>query len=327
MKSRQTAFIGLLTLAMLAVNVHAAMAPGGDLEVSSTSSAANLIQIVQDGATGVRVRFSAVTNPTQGLPECDLLIGGSSPSNVFTGDLLGAGYTGVRFKMTTGGVVPDRVMLMIRQSFDDGRTRHWYHMASVSPIPGEWVVVEVPFDRELAWTTPNPKSANDSVFESDFSDVHAMILQISPHGLDEQVYGVKDFQLVGTGTDAISAPAVLTALQYYFGVNSIDEMEPHHFTQDTSGDGMSDYHAILAGLDPMDVTATLRTSVSIGNGSNTIAWQGVLGKTYGVLRSTDLMSGFTLIKGGLQSSFDAEMTYVDESPVEGVPNFYKVVVY
>jgi len=77
-------------------------------------------------------------------------------------------------------------------------------------------------------------------------------------------------------------------------------------------------------MDPTDSSSVLAAKAQAGN---QISWDAVLGATYGVLRSTDLVGGFELIEGGLVATVTGSMSYTDPSPVAGKANFYKIVKY
>lgn len=300
--------------------------PAGDFGVSSSSSGSAIVQVSDASAAAVTVTFAAQGEPPTPTI-CDLLIGGIDPSNVFTGDLLGAGYSGIRFKVNGDGTQPEGISVVIRQQ--DGRyLREWVNSrVTVSSVPGEWIITLMPLTREPDWATDfiSTKRSYEQIWASDLSAVQAMILRIDPAGSAAQSYSISDFQLVGPG--GVSEAANLTPLQAYFGVSSIQDMTPEMYSRDSDGDGMSDYNEILAGMDPHSAASVFAAAMIQEGAVNRINWTGVLGQRYGVMRSNDLKNGFDLIASGLECRATGSMVFEDNSPVQGMPNFYKVVKY
>lgn len=335
MKTDQSVGAGLFVTLMLGIFVMTVgLLNGADtqsasdwgVEGSGTESMA--VTASSDGA--VTVAFPAQAEGGS-MPEplvCDLIIGGSSPDNMFTGDLAGKGYSGARFKINGDGTLPAGLKLIIFQRLS--RTiRTWAHDGiSVSSTPGEWRISQIPLVLDKGWFTTYKSSryTDQEMWDMDLADVQMLLIRIVPSGMDAQTYSITDFQLTGPGV--ISEPAVLTPLQAYFGVDSVVDLTDDMRKIDSDGDGMSDYNEILAGLNPYDASSVLAASVALNAAANTVSWQGVFGATYGVMRSNNLLEGFQLIAGGRKPSFTGEiMTFDDTNPVSGKPNYYKVVKY
>ncbi len=305
-----------------ASNWSVAATVGGENNVTVTS-----------GGSAVTVEFAAQNEPPTAL-RSDLLVGGSDPSGTFNGDLAGRGYSGIRFSINGTGSQPAdaRVLLRKRVSEDPLRYRDWrYTTVTVSPTPSEWTITDVPLTRSAGWatTTRGDEPTLDALWADDLTDVHAMFVRIQSGGLVAQAYSVSDFRLLGEGL--ISAPANLSPLKHYFGVDSLEDLTVEELAalmaKDTDKDGMSDYHEILAGFDPFNAESVFAARVAVGPGLNTIEWEGVLGKTYAVWRSNNLTAGFIAIAEGIKCNSTGPMTYPDDDPVPGAPNFYKVVNY
>ena len=341
MKMRSTKFgwIVAMVLPMLLVAFALPMALANELPpadawgVSSTASGESDFSVIADGSASVTVAISNRTE--QSFPVvADLLVGGSDPSNMFTGNLAAQNYSGVSFRINGDGTVPLAVQLVLYQRYGTGRYvtfREWVHRGvAVSAVPGEWTIVHVPFDLEKGWSTTyeSNRYTTEQLWAMDMRDVKAMILRIVASGLDAQAYSVADFRLAGDGV--ISEPARLTSMQMLLaqcGVTSIDQLTPQMLKWDSDGDGMSDFSEILAGMDPYDASSVFQARVAVGPGGNRISWDGVLGLRYGVMRSNNLTEGFELIATGIAPTRTGIWEHVDPSPVEGMPNFYKVVKY
>lgn len=332
MKSaRQTGYAvtSLIAIAMMASAGHFAMAadsaPVADWELSDTGMGS--VNVMQGEGNAVTLAYPAQSSPPSPVMT-DLLLGGSNPDNAFTGNLLEAGYSGIRLRVNGEGFEPDVLSLVIYQ-VDGSNIREWkYKGLEVSGTAGEWTINLIPLDVEKGWVTDfvSMKRSAADLWEADMSAVQAMFLRIAPSGEEAQSYSIADVQLTGPGV--ISEPAVLSPLEAYFGVSNMEELTPEMRAIDSDGDGMSDYHEILAGLNPYDATSVLTANVTMAVTGNTVSWTGVLGGTYGVMRSSNLLDEFTLISSGIKGTFTGQvLTYEDKTPAEGKPNFYKVVRY
>jgi hypothetical protein len=323
--------IRILMAIGFSIALSAPFAVGADTDSASvwtladSTMGAGGIAVYESEGSAVTISFPAQSQPPMPLL-CDLLIGGTDPANVFTGDLLGAGYSGIRFKIAGNGSKPESISLVIHQK--DGRyTREWVNTrVGVSETPGEWMITLIPLAREPDWTTGFiSKMSKDELWAYDLAAVQTMILRIVPSGTAAQSYSISDFQLVGPGV--ISQAANLTPLQAYFGVSSVSEMTAEMYALDSDGDGMSDYNEILAGMDPYNAASVFAANMSKGLGKNTVVWSGVLGKRYGIMRSTDLSKGFELIASAITCNATGLMQYDDYNPVADAPNFYKIISY
>lgn len=298
--------------------------PAGDWAVASVLGASKVT--VTPSGNAVTVGFAAQGQPPTAL-RGDVLVGGSSPSGAFTGDLAGRGYSGIRFRINGTGARPAEAAIRL-----SANGRNWtYRNVTVSATPGEWTLTDVPLRRSAGWTVAirgdQSDSRLDALWTGDMVVVDAMVVRLLSGGSAVQAYSVSDFRLMGEGV--ISEPANLSAVQAYFGVGDVDELTAQMKQRDSDGDGMSDYHELLAGFDPYSAASVFAARVAIGATSNEISWDGVLGKAYAVWRSNDLRGGFTVLPGAARIECRATglMTHTDGAPVGGMPNFYKVVNY
>ncbi len=287
-----------------------------------------LVEKVDHGLAGraVTVRFAELTDPRIPRPSTDILVGGSASGNLFSGNLLTTGSSGLRFRVAGDGTQPAAVDVMIYREDKYERARTWVHTGvSVSDQAGEWTVIRIPLDPSKGWSPTHIVASRYTVEETwamDLADVDAIFVRISRAGMESQTFSLADFELVGSGDGAITEPANLTLIEDYFGVSNFEEIDK---TLDSNGDGMSDYHCLLAGLDPRDPGSVFAAEAGLGAEGHTISWPGVLYGNYRIMRSTDLKK-FTQI-GAKQAAFTGTQTWVDPSPVEGSANFYKVVKY
>ncbi len=331
-------FVMLFAIVVLAaaMTMAADTPPAGNWSVAKTSAGEEMIRITA-GGNAVTVAFAAQPQPPSELI-CDLLVGGATPGSVFHGDLVGLGYSGIRLKLVGTGQQPGDAKVLIRRnlSTDPLRYRTWsYSGLLFAETPGEWMIANVPLRRSAGWTVSGGHKLTgdelDARWADDMGAVESMYVQILSGVAAAQSYSVGDFRLMGPGI--ISEPANLSALQNYFGVSSLADLTAAEMaalmTRDSDGDGMSDYHELLAGFDPFSRESVFATRMAVTPAGNAITWDGVLGKNYAVWRSTDLRSGFTVLPGAAQlgCAVTGPMTYIDTAPEADAPNFYKVVNY
>ena len=301
----------------------------GELSVASGSGSA----AVQAGMGGraITVKYPELapgTIPSGSTPTV-ILVGGADPSNQFSGDL--SAFSGMRFRVVGDGQQPSRLSVVIRRALSN-RNNVWRHEeAAVSDVAGEWLVVRLPFDSAQGWVpehTVGAKFTREESWAADIQSVDSITIEIMRDGAEAQAYSLADFTLVGQGDQAITQAARLTMIEDYFGVVSIEDIDR---TVDSNGNGMSDFDMLRAGLDPRDPSAVFATQLQRSPVGNVIRWPGVLGGRYAIMRSNDLRSGsgFQVIPAAadVRAGFTGEQEFVDENPVDGAPNFYKVIKY
>ncbi len=299
--------------------------------VAESTSSSSLITVTVSGSAAT-VQFAEQGQPPSAL-RSDVMIGGAASSSVFAGDLLDRGYSGIRLRIAGTGEKPAEASVLFRSIIgkDPVVARVWrYSGLTVSTKPGEWIISEVPLQRSAGWRTGGDykftSAELDAMWAKDLQNVAMMYVRFQSGGFAEQAYSVSDFRLMGPGV--VSESASFSILRKYFGVDSFDELDEAQIAElmarDSDGNGMSDYHEILAGFDPFDSESVFEVRMAPGNGRNKISWNAVVGRRYVVWRSTDLTVGFYPIFEKI-SMETGVISIDDEDPVPDTPNFYKVI--
>ena len=95
---------------------------------------------------------------------------------------------------------------------------------------------------------------------------------------------------------------------------------------DRDGDGMTELQESIAGTDPMDRESFFGLTLpGIAEVGRRIVWSSVSGKSYRVLRSTNLWQGFTWTQTGFQA-ISPLMVHTDQTAVGSGPWFYRIEV-
>ena len=123
-------------------------------------------------------------------------------------------------------------------------------------------------------------------------------------------------------TSPTSVLGYLWAQQYGFPVDgSADFLDP-------DGDGMNNWQEFVAGTNPTNAASVLAMNYAApqpGLNQTYIQWQGVSRRTYYLLRSTNLSSGFSIIQSNLFGEAGTNLTS-DATATNGSSYFYRIGV-
>jgi hypothetical protein len=109
----------------------------------------------------------------------------------------------------------------------------------------------------------------------------------------------------------------------HFGSISTPNARPD---ADPDHDGFSNLQEYLAGTDPTDSNSYLKLdSVEAGLTNRVISFKAVAGKTYTVLFSSNLFSGWSKLADVAAQVTNGVVTVPDTSPALGTARFYRLV--
>lgn len=278
----------------------------------------------QDGV--IKVSFPAGSYPDPQLAGVDA--DESVAPNAFVGNYLEAGIKGLSFRlMVESGEaeMPKGVSLFIIGGADD--TRWTISDLVFNEVSGTWVAnnIEIGATRG-AWYHGQPRGQApldlDALWTDTITDVKLIGLDLSRRGLAAQSYSITDFRFIGDGF--ISDPALLARVQDHLNqtASNVDKLTAAQMAQDSDGDGVSDYDAIMAGQDP----GLAVKIVSVEADGITLEWPKAANRKYTLLRCSSLKDGFTevVLDGGFENESGVK-TYKDTTATGDVPYFYRVV--
>jgi hypothetical protein len=248
-------------------------------------------------------------------------------ASAFVGSYPDAGIKGVSFRLmveSTAAEMPAGVSMFIIGGADDNR---WtLSNLEINNESGVWVANNVTitadrgaWDRDMARGHDAEKQA---LRLETINDVKLIGFSFSQQGIDAQSYSIGDFRLLGDGF--VSDPAVLHRLQDHLNqqISNTDQLTGEQLAQDSDGDGVSDYDAIMAGDDPGLAVKILE----VAEDGITLEWPKAANRNYTLVRSSSLTDGFTeVVISGMPSSERGNMTYKDTTATGDVPYFYRVI--
>ena len=214
----------------------------------------------------------------------------------FVGNYWEGGVSSIAFKFYCQTHVPAQARLYFYNVTSGNR---WYFSLE-NLQAGQWTEFDIPLNYAAGWKLD--LSSTLEKFESDITNGIGWVgirIQRSS-STDIQNYGLDDFELKRYGSE------------------------------DSDGDGFSDYLEWLAGTNPNDPSSLFNADIGAGapSGSIIISWPSKSGNIYEVWRSTNLLetsSGFKLYKGGITGKPPVNV-YIDTNTADLTTVFYRIKI-
>lgn len=230
----------------------------------------------------------------------------------------------ISFRIRSPEVVPS----VIRVYLESASGRAWYKSFDL-PTTNDWIRFNAIVSYASGWIL-GPMST-EAEFDADMDSVTAVSLHIVRNGSPK----VHEFQVDDFVVDGVlvgnplpednDADGMLDAWELAYGLDPGDASDAE---ADVDNDGLSNLHEYIAGTDPQDAFSTLSLDVIIDADVPTwyiLAWPSAAGRTYQILKSKNLMQGFSLLEGGIVAQPPVNYYLVDIADEEG-STFYKVQV-
>ena len=317
------ALLGLFVVTFI-VQTHAA-----STGIQPDSWVADVTVVEDVGVVTVSFKEQSSTRPPVAV-DANLNADETVSAEAFVGSYGQAGIEGLSFKLmvdSTAVDVPRGVSLFIIGANDI----QWVASGLlINNVSGEWVVNNITidsadhgvWDREMPRGSDNDEAKNALWLET-LNAVKMIGFDFNQQGIDPQSYSVSDFRLIGNGF--VSDAAVLTRLQDHLNqeISNVDQLTVTQLTQDSDGDGVTDYDAIML----LDKDPGLQVKVlKIETDGITLEWPKAANKKYALLRCSSLVDGFNEVVLDDEISVDSgQMTYKDGTATNDVPYFYRVI--
>lgn len=236
----------------------------------------------------------------------------------FIGDYIGARVTAIAFNIRMEGSCTTEISMYLV----GGSGRVWRYDDLVIPArAGEWAVNRVSTEM-TKWILPG---SGLSAWEQDLADVERIGFTITQRGGAAQTCSVQGLTLL---SDYIPTQADMLRrrLQDHFGPNvqSVADLDALQLSMDSDRDGRTDLDQIMAGEDPGLAVEILSLTPDEGA---TIGWPYVQGKSYTVLRMSEISSdrNGSVIVTNWVPGISGYRKYPDSGAIEVEKSFYQVI--
>ena len=255
---------------------------------------------------------------------------GGALQSPFSGDYRAAGVTGLTCRVMSDGHRPGSAHVFL-QGRSSGRI--WVNLnLAVSDVADVWLTSALSFDRASGgWQRGGTDL--DAKWEEDLSDVGLIGIRISQGGRAAQAYSIAGFSLVDDSGISIDAPLtpLQRALKERFNVTEPEAVSEAARQEDSTGDGMTDFMAILMTYDEEFGQALFFAEIlAVGNEGVTLRWPGIQGWKHTVLRTDSLWGGFTSLPDRLGVDLTTDetgyMIFTDTTAVgQAGPFYYRIL--
>jgi hypothetical protein len=235
---------------------------------------------------------------------------------------LPAGYrpNHISFEIRAPEVKPSVVRVYIASATG----RAWYKNFEM-PATNDWVRFNVIVSYASGWIL-GPMST-EAQFETDMDAAAKVSLHIVRNGTARvHEFNVDNFVvdgvLVGNPLpEDNDSDGMLDTWELAYG---LDPGDPTDADVDSDNDGASNLHEYIAGTDPRSASSTLALEVTVDPDMPTwhvLSWPAAAGRTYQILKSTNLTQGFFLLEGGIEAQPPVNYYLIDIEAIEGATFF------
>ena len=248
-----------------------------------------------------------------------LIADASASSGRFVGDYASAGITAFSFDVKRNGLEDSSAVWIV------GGPRTYSHPFTLPPGTSEYVRVVLSLTNASEWNWVGPAGGS---LQTDLGSVTSVKVCALRTGTNAGSITVDNFKLIGPWSGPMTADGLPVYWQMEYGLtngNGNADDDPDH-------DGFSNYGEFLAGTDPsLETGAKSFFAVSITRdvgGKAVLRWDHASGRTYTVLRSSDLTgsTGFQPVTGvPPQTLGGTQDVFTTDEGGQG-PFFYKVQI-
>lgn len=241
--------------------------------------------------------------------------------------------TNLSFAFRAENTRPSAVLLYVHSNRSGNS---WYVNLGVDVV-GAWIGFNVPLTYEARWIT-GPDGTKEQ-FLSDIQSIDWIGVYVIRGDESAQNYGIDNVWITGVikggaggggGSPLVTdnnSDGIPDSWEVMYGMAATNAQDA---ANDNDHDGMSNYAEYRAGTHPNRDDSRLEMNMSRTNRVDrvegvAVKWSSVAGRSYRVLRTTDLMSGFTAIETGIVAT-PPENEYEDITATNSGPYFYKVQV-
>ncbi len=221
----------------------------------------------------------------------------NASSAAFVGDYWATAITSMTFKVNCQGYVPADLELYI---FSRSTSNWWYRRLGAPTNTNGWSSYNVPVQYSTAWSVGG--GGTSKKFKDDLKSILWVGLQFQRNdSMEKQDYKIDDFKINGASK-----------------------------SQDSDGDGLTDWAEFMSGSDPMNANSRLELSTVAKPEEEqtegvTLKWPSEPNRKYAVRRTSDLSLDFPKIASDIESTPPVN-TYTDETATGDGPYFYKIEV-
>ncbi|MBN2302334.1 MAG: hypothetical protein JXN60_07465 [Lentisphaerae bacterium] len=231
--------------------------------------------------------------------------------------------TNIEFTFRAFNEKPSSLWLQAH-SFRSGLT--WYKPLHVTAVD-EPALFSIPVNFSSGWTIGPCKTANK--FVKDMRCIDRIGIYILRGGnCGAQNFGIDDFKILGITTSDADKDDMPDAWEITHGLDMGDENDA---ARDNDNDGMNNRAEFIAGTDPNNAASVFDLGIAEKTSTEQattglkarLRWNSAPNRSYSVLRTTDLATGFQILESGIAST-PPENVYDDVTATNNGPYYYRI---